>query len=267
MKNIAIVGLGWLGLPLAENLSSKGYIIKGTSTSDEKVNFLRSQGISAINLNFNQEIDEKSAQLFFKDSEICVITIPPSKCAFNSYRTQVLKIVSLFEKRCKFIFISSTSVYSDAVLIAQEDSKTITDFNFSAQLFLTEKSLSTLLCERLTILRFAGLVGPNRNPAKFLSGKENLPNGKSPVNLVHLEDCISFIKQVIRQNSWGEIFNVCASEHPSREEYYTANCIKNGLPAPNFSKENDDKLQKIVSNEKGKTRLNFTYKFDSPFDF
>lgn len=267
MKNIAIVGLGWLGLPLAENLSSEGFVVKGTSTSDEKVNFLMSQGINAINLNFNQEIDENSAQLFFKDSEICVITIPPSKCAFNSYRTQVLKIVSLFETNCKFIFISSTSVYSDAVLIAQEDSKTITDFNFSAQLFLTEKSLSNLLGERLTILRFAGLVGPNRNPAKFLSGKENLPNGKSPVNLVHLEDCISFIEQVISQNSWGEIYNVCASEHPNREEYYTANCVKNGLSAPNFSKENDDKLQKIVSNEKGKTRLNFTYKYDSPFDF
>ena len=36
MKNIGIIGLGWLGLPLAKNLQRQGFTIFGTTTSLEK---------------------------------------------------------------------------------------------------------------------------------------------------------------------------------------------------------------------------------------
>lgn len=263
MKTIAIVGLGWFGLPLAESLKLKEFKVFGTTTTKEKINQFNQIEVKLLNL--NQAFNEKEMIDFFKLCSICVINIPPSKSLFYSYQNQILSLISLFDASCKFIFISSTSVYSDAIIEAKEDTPILTDYNYTSQLFLTEKALKLKLNNRLTILRFAGLVGANRNPANFLAGKTNLANGDSPVNLVHLTDCISFVEKVIDKNSWGEIYNVCSSFHPSRKEYYTKNCIKNKLEVPTFVDGNE--IKKIVKNEKGIQKLNFKYSFDSPFEF
>jgi nucleoside-diphosphate-sugar epimerase len=265
MKSIAVVGLGWFGLPLAERLKSLGYTIFGSTTNKDKVKELSHFNVKLLNL--NSEIIENEIIEFFKDCRICVINIPPSKCLFNSYQNQILCLIRLFSDSCKFIFISSTSVYSDKIEVAQEDSKILSDFNFTSQLFLTEKSLKNKLKDKLTILRFAGLVGPNRNPAKFLAGKTNLPNGSSPVNLVHLEDCIHFVEKLIISENWGETFNVCSSLHPTRKDFYTYFCEKKGLIPPKFELGTENKIFKKISNIKGKENLKFKYKFDSPFDF
>ncbi len=37
MRNITILGLGWLGLPLGKSLIKKGLNVIGTSTSDDKI--------------------------------------------------------------------------------------------------------------------------------------------------------------------------------------------------------------------------------------
>gem|GEM_PF-4555050 len=42
---ISIIGCGWLGLPLAEFLVQKGYLIKGSTTREEKLDQLKSKGI------------------------------------------------------------------------------------------------------------------------------------------------------------------------------------------------------------------------------
>jgi nucleoside-diphosphate-sugar epimerase len=265
MKSIAIVGLGWFGLPLAERLKSQGFTIFGSTTNKDKVKELSHFNIKLLNL--NSEIIENEYIEFFKDCSICVINIPPSKCLFNSYQNQILSLIRLFNDSCKFIFVSSTSVYSDKIEVAQEDSKILSDFNFTSQLFLTEKSLRNKLKDKLTILRFAGLYGSGRNPAIHLAGKNNLPNGDSPINLVHLEDCISFVEKVIISENWGETFNVCSSLHPTRKQFYTFLCSKNGLMLPSFSLDNNLTVFKSVSNKKGIEKLNFIYKYDSPFDF
>ncbi len=267
MKNIGIIGLGWLGLPLARNLQSLGYTIFGTTTSLKKKIELEKEGFSVLVLNLNEDQNKSEVQEFFKTCNFAFLNIPPSKCNFQSYQSQILSAVSFFENGTKFVFASSTSVYSENVKIALEDSQILSDYNYSSQLFLTEKALKSKLGSDLTILRFAGLVGENRNPAKFLAGKKNLKNGNSPVNLVHLNDCVSFISHVLENKLFGEIFNVCSSEHPSREEFYSWKCIKDNFEKPEFESQEEMLLSKIVSNEKSKTILNFTYKFDSPFKF
>ena len=267
MKNVGIIGLGWLGLPLAKNLQKEGYTIFGTTTSLEKKIKLEKEGFHVLVLNLNEDQNESEVQEFFKSCNFAFLNIPPSKCNFQSYQSQILSAVSFFEIGTKFIFASSTSVYSENVKIALEDSQILSDFNYSSQLFLTEKGLKSKLDSDLTILRFAGLFGDNRNPARFLAGKKNLKNGNSPVNLVHLDDCVSFISRLFENKLFGEIINVCASEHPSREEFYSWKCFQDKLEKPEFESQEDIFLTKIVSNEKSKMILNFTYKFDSPFQF
>ena len=45
MKKIAILGCGWLGLPLAKKLIESGYTINGSTTRPEKIKTLRDNGI------------------------------------------------------------------------------------------------------------------------------------------------------------------------------------------------------------------------------
>jgi nucleoside-diphosphate-sugar epimerase len=113
----------------------------------------------------------------------------------------------------------------------------------------------------------AGLIGEDRQIAKYFAGKENLPNGKAPVNLIHQKDCIGIIELIIEKQIWGEIFNACASQHPSKEKYYTYCCEKLNLTIPIFAKEENTLCLKIVDNQKSKSLLGFQYKQDNPFNF
>ena len=45
MTQISILGCGWLGFPLAKALVSKGFSVKGSTTSDEKIAVLKNAGI------------------------------------------------------------------------------------------------------------------------------------------------------------------------------------------------------------------------------
>jgi len=44
-KQIAVLGCGWLGFPLAISLIEKGYLVKGSTTSESKLSDLKSKGI------------------------------------------------------------------------------------------------------------------------------------------------------------------------------------------------------------------------------
>ena len=114
------------------------------------------------------------------------------------------------------------------------------------------------------ILRLSGLVGPNRNPARFLAGKKNVANPKNKINLVHQTDVIRFIEQCIQQVVVG-VFNVCSSEHPTREEFYTKVCLSQSLEAPLFALDTEE--TRWVSNAKSKSELNFEYQYDNLLEY
>ena len=47
---VGIMGCGWLGLPLAQSLIEKGFNVKGTTTSFEKLSVLTNIGIESLSL-------------------------------------------------------------------------------------------------------------------------------------------------------------------------------------------------------------------------
>ena len=48
MKSVAIVGLGWLGLPLALHLKELGWCVKGSKQSSEDAQKLHQLGIETL---------------------------------------------------------------------------------------------------------------------------------------------------------------------------------------------------------------------------
>ena len=79
-----------------------------------------------------------------------------------------------------------------------------------------------------------------------MAGKKNLPGGQSPVNMVHRDDAIQVIAQIIASETWNETFNVCADEHPTRSLFYTAQAQKEGLEVPTFLAEAKPSAFKIL---------------------
>ena len=257
MKNITILGLGWLGLPLAKSLIKKGINVIGTSTSNDKIESINaSENLNAIEWVLETDIPKNLIEKSLK-ADICIIAIPASH-VFKNLET-VIDFLQKLADSTEIILISSTGVYPEKLALASEnyqfDEIELTNSNVQI-----EQKIASSISQRLTILRLAGLIGPKRHPIKQLQGRIDIPNGDSPVNLVHLNDVISFIELLIIEQKFGDIVNVCYPSHPSREEYYKSAADFFQFSKPTFLKGSSRNKQ--IDSEKSQNSYCFEYKSD-----
>jgi len=257
---IGIVGCGWLGEPLAYSLLEKEYTIHGTSRDIHKIQTLEKKGIIMHHLDLSYEHFDRD---WLRHIDLIILNVPPSQLK-EAYTERNLAICSELPLDAKAIFISSTSVYSDDLEIADENSPTLNQQGNAPFIIETERQLRNLLKDRLTIIRFAGLVGENRHPVKYMSGKSYC-SGNSPVNLIHQADCIGMIEKVILTDKFGETFNGCCSAHPTKADYYTAAAQALQILPPSFT--NSTRVSKIISSIKMKDVLGYHLRYPSPFNF
>ena len=245
---ISILGCGWLGEPLAQHLIKLKYQVKGSTTSENKIPELNSVGIRSYLIKIELLSSDISE---FLDSEILIISIPSKnnegfKNLINSIKISKIK---------KVVFISSTSVYDNSKEIITEQSllkpSSLAEIE---QMFKTNSRFST------TIVRFGGLFGYDRNPGKFFPGKKKIENPNGFVNMIHRDDCIRIIEQIINKNIWDETLNACADSHPTRREFYSKAALDAGIELPDFD-EDDSAGHKIISNQKLKTILEYDFKY------
>ena len=273
MKNtISILGIGWLGFPLAKKLIEIGYDVKGSTTSVSKLDLLKSNNIQPFQIELSEDSIKGNIEGFLENSEILIIDIPP-KLRSNPNENFVAKIKLLVAEIEKsniknVLFISSTSVYADAFPIAIIDENTLPnpDLENGKQLVESENILLSNTHFQSTIIRFGGLIGEDRNPIKFLSGKTNVDNPDAPLNLIHQEDCIGIICKILKNDEMlkqvqhdNRIFNAVAPQHPTRKEYYTQKAVQNNLPIPIFD-DSKQSIGKQISSKKVEAFLNYTFK-------
>lgn len=270
MQSIAILGCGWLGLPLGQQLSQEGFLVNGSTTRAEKLSHLATAGIKPFLIRIGDRIEGEQLDLFLK-SDILFLNIPPGRKTPNIasiYPQKIQLILSALADSSikKIIFASSTSVYGFSEEKINESSPTLPETASGKALLQAEQLLQRQKQFQVTILRLAGLAGANRHPGRFLAGKKDLPNGLAPVNLVHQEDCIQIIKAIINQEKWGEIYNVCSDKHPTKVLLYTMKARDLNLPLPQFIPNNLSRF-KLISNQKVKESLNYTFLHPDPMTF
>lgn len=253
MKKISILGCGWLGLPLAKSLLSKGFSVKGSTTSLEKMSTLKNTGIDAFQIALSENEISGKIDSFLSNSEILIIDIPP-KLRGNTAENFVAKmerLIPFLEKTSvqKVIFVSSTSVYSDDNSTITEETKPQPDSVSGKQLLEAENLLQSNPNFKTTVIRFGGLIGKDRHPIRLLAGRQNLENPDAPINLIHLTDCIGIIEKVINKDFFGETFNAVAPFHPTRKEYYTKKALGLNLPLPLFDESNPSVGKTILSDK------------------
>ena len=272
-KKIAILGCGWLGLPLAKSLLSKGYKVKGSTTSESKLEVLKNAGISPFQIQLEAHQIIGNIEDFLKETDVLVIDIPPGlrrETSTSNEMTFVNKIKTLIpfiEKSGvqKVIFVSSTSVYGDNFPIVEitEETKPNPDTESGKQLVIAETLLQSNPHFKTTVIRFGGLLGDDRHPVKFLAGRTNIENPEAPVNMIQREDCIGIIEKVLdfaRNDNWewNQTFNAVAPQHPTRKTYYHKKAENLNLPLPTFA-ENSESKGKIISSEKVETILGYSF--------
>lgn len=262
---VSVLGLGWLGLPLSRLLINKDYKIKGSTTSDDKLQSLTNEGYSAYKVLLEEEGVTGAIENCLEGSDILILNTPPGlrRNPSSNYVAKIKKLIPFIEASSvsKVLFIGSTAVFKEGAdfPVIKNDTKPNSISNSGLQLQEVESLLTNNSNFETTILRFAGLVNDQRHPARMMSKRVAIPNPKAPINLIHREDCVGIIDAILEQKKWGQIINAAYPLHVAKDDYYTKVCKQKGYSNPDFSYENDSS-GKIIDGNEVWNMLNYVYK-------
>jgi nucleoside-diphosphate-sugar epimerase len=262
---ISIIGCGWLGLPLGKIFVDIGYAVNGSTTSTEKLAVLRKNSISPFIIELSETKINGNISGFLNASETIIINIPPG-LRKNSNKNHVAEIRLLLKEILKstvrnIIYINSTSVFKDDYnfpVITNNTNPNGTSTS-AKQLIKIEHLLREQTKLNTTIIRFGGLFDSERHPANYLSGKDNIANPRAPINLIHKNDCLKIIEEVLKKDLWNVSLNAVYPYHPERKLYYTEYCKEHNLELPHF-KTSEKSKGKIVESTNLVQLLNYNFK-------
>jgi nucleoside-diphosphate-sugar epimerase len=222
-KQIGIIGLGWLGSSLAQSLNQHHYQVWGTNRK-------KTNAINSYHFDFHTPEPLPPCDVLILNTPPLLDLAPPDYVEIVSG----LKFQSL-------IFISSTSVFGASQGEVQESTPPLPDTFGGKWLVEVEEKLRQF---DSTVIRPGGLIGKNRHPARYLSGKM-LADPEAVVNLIHLDDLIQIILKMIVAPL--PLIHAVSPFHPTRWEYYKTWAQKLDLPLPLLGSTTG--LNKIVSSQ------------------
>lgn len=256
LKNIVIIGLGWLGLPLAQALKHSGYHVQGTVRTPEKAQHISEMGITCHCQDFNDDV-ALPPNTFPKNAS-WVITVPPTGNSDYAHTVQrVVDCATAFDP-AHIIFTSSTGIYK--AFGHHDEQSTAFDTSPRAERILAaEAVIKATSAPYITVLRLSGLIGPSRHPSTFWK-KGTLPEANLLVNLVHQEDCIRALITVLEHAQKPfEIFNLCAPIHPSRADFYQKARALQGLSP--LDETTSDQPSRVICAKHISERFGFRYQW------
>ena len=253
-QKVMIMGLGWLGLPLALKLQQIGISPIGTTTHiDKKKRIEEAFHIPThlFELPLKGFEDLKSQ---WDDIETLIINFPPqgSKNLNEGSLHQFLEILTLeFPSTKRLIFVSSTSVFGPEQGLVNEESTPHPESIGGIELYQAEQMLLNNH-KNLTIVRPGGLIGGERHPIKYLAGRSDVPGGFSRVHLVFREDLIDLIINLISHpdavRHAPKIIHAFSPLKLNKADYYESMAVKFELKPPKFTNEkleNDTKIESL----------------------
>lgn len=266
-ESISILGCGWLGLDLAIELIKSGFKVKGSTTTSTKLEMLERYNIDPYLISLSEQGIKGDFEGLILNSDILIVAVPPGlrKNPNKRYDLEMTFVgKALAQSSVKHVlFIGSTSVFQDdySIPIIYEHTEPNNKSPKAMQLLAAEQLFTELEGISTTILRFSGLIGDDRHPGYYLQGRNNLPNPKGPINLIHKMDCIGIIKRILRDNHWDKKWNAAFPKHPTRKAYYLHFCKKHQLLEPTFASTSKSK-GKIIDSTKMAQILGYDFKIE-----
>ena len=247
-NKMVVLGAGWLGQALCIKAKELAWQVQGTHRSREhEHHFQRQFAFAGDELVHDVSLEEAW----------WVCAIPPrSRSSESNYLATLQAGLELAKQlNCKgFILCSSTGVYPTDNGHYDESTTINCQSARQQQLFDAEQ---LVLNAGGKVLRLAGLVGPGRDPGKFVAGKELSSSSQQVVNMVHQQDVIAAIFSVLENwSSASSIYNVVNPSHPTKADYYQQKCAEQGNQPPTFTSL--DKGLRIIDGSAIES-LNFRY--------
>ncbi|WNJ94949.1 NAD(P)H-binding protein [Vibrio ruber] len=228
-KHITIIGAGWLGLPLSHHLSDSCRVF-ASKTTPAGADALKLEGIRSFCFDFEQSEHPLAETLTAQNAEIVIGCFPPGfrqnkQDEYAHYWRYLVEQCKIAQVK-KLVMISTTGVYpSHPGIMTEQDASLMlaqanADFSESARILLTAEQHVIDSGLDYTILRFSGLIGPKRHPARFVPKLKQV-SSLAPANMLHLDDAIGCIRYILEQELSG-IFNVTTPQTVSKAEFYQA---------------------------------------------
>lgn len=249
-NKLVVLGAGWLGHALCVNAQELGWVVQGTHRTDvHQFDFERQFLLKGDTL--KHQVDLKNAYW--------VCAIPPRSRKDESSYSQTLSAGLQLSEQLQakgFLLCSSTGVYDQEPGIYSESSEISCTNERQTKLYEAEEQV---LEHNGKVIRLGGLLGPGREPGKFVAGKELSTSSQQVVNMVHQQDVINAIFAVITHWDTGQnIYNVVNPAHPCKADYYALKCKQHGTKMPNF--KSDEKAERKVLGSAIEA-LGFTYQY------
>ncbi len=238
--NILILGAGYVGTKLADQLLKKSFHVTLTTRSSENTQKLKNQYKDVLQLDCS---DQKSVEKSLQYQDVLVICVAPSHgCSYEdtylATTSAIKKSIQNTSKLKQIIYISSTSVYGDQQgNITNEAAPLLCTSDNGKILIQAEKQILSLQekCDTC-IFRSSGIYGPGREPSNYLRAKLPDPlsgDKNSPTNMIHIDDLVSAIAFAIDGKLSG-IFNICDNDPITRADFYEKLAQIHHLQVPSF---------------------------------
>lgn len=228
----AILGLGYLGRPLAEALYQGGVsvaAVKKRLTSDD-VNV-------PIDLQFADLDDVEAAEQVYagwQDKAVWVALLPPSAVAdYVAVITQWVRAAQRYAVP-HLVFASSISVYGSQTRVCDENSELAPETVGAQAIMAAEQVVLKSGMANIDVVRLGGLYSSTRHPLNRLLQRSVVEGAEQAVNMLHQDRAVSVLLRAIQTPSGRRIRNGVETAHPSKQDFYTAEAMKLGLPCPQF---------------------------------
>ena len=274
--SVGIVGCGWLGSALAHQLKKQNVEVLATRSNAENVEMLKNEGLTAEVLCLPTEQSLLNKHAIFKRQCLVIAITPQFRQGRVDYAEKVQQLVAaakVSNRVEKIILLSSSAIYNG--LSGQVDESMALDLSADKVSVLNQAEQAVLnfnghgfnepnddqAKRNGYVLRLSGLVGPNRHPGKFLLNGRMLKSPDAIVNLIHQQDAVGLIQQLLQCDIPAGIYNGVSPTQVTKKQYYQTAASALDIPAPVFEADvilSADK-PKVVSGAKTQAVLNYTF--------
>lgn len=240
-KKVAVIGCGYVGKAVASYWYKKGYIVRGTTTRENKISELENIVHNPVvmmgdNLKAIEKVIEDRETLLVSIAPISDRQVEPEVYA-QTYIPTAKNLVTVLNNNStvkQVIYLSSGSVYGDKKgEWVDETSSLDTNSDYGQVLVAAEKIILGLNQKdiKVCLLRLGGIYGPGRELEKRIAriaGKTLAGNGESFVSWIHLEDIVKGIEFVHEKGCHG-IYNLVNDLKLSSKELCDLICTRQQL--------------------------------------
>lgn len=253
---VVVVGCGWLGSQLAQQLANDGHQVAASRRTAEAAGTLPVNVLSLV-LDLSDVPDTTKLQPLFADAIVVCAVAPGIRSGQSHYveaLQQLARIIITSGSR-QVIHFSSSGIYQGLSGVVDETAA-LQEADARVSILLQgEQALQQF--EPTVTLRLAGLMGPGRHPGRFTAGKQ-LPDADGPVNMIHAWDVISAVKLVMAASPCRGLYNLSSPETETRRTFYHTAALLAGQQSASFS---DVTTTRKVAAGKFMQQFSFQYQF------